>query len=191
MATAEPTQKLLLISGSLRRASTNSAVLRTAQIVAPPAVSVTISSVLAALPHFNPDDDVDPLDPAVVALRASIEEADALLFSTPEYAGDLPGSFKNLLDWTVGGVEINDKPIGWINASPSPTGARLAHESLRHVLGYVGADIVEDACVHIAVGRETLGADGTISDEVIRAAVSAVVRTLTDHVAQRSTVRDR
>ncbi len=178
-------RSLLLLSGSLRRASTNTAVLRTAAAVAPDGIGVTLYDGLASLPHFNPDDDVDPLDPAVVQLRSSIDAADALLFSTPEYAGALPGSFKNLLDWTVGGVEINDKPIGWINASTAPTGAALSHDSLRHVLGYVGADIVESACVHIGVPREAIGADGTIANEVLRSRVAAVLIALADHAASR------
>ena len=91
----------------------------------------------AGLPHFNPDDDVEPLDPAVAELRAAIDAADAVLFSTPEYAGALPGSFKNLLDWTIGGGEIYEKPVGWINAS-ALGGATDAYESLGIVLRYAG-----------------------------------------------------
>ena len=64
-----------------------------------------------------------PLPPAVVDLRARIAAADAILFSTPEYAGAMPGSFKNLLDWTVGGVEMSHKPSAWINISPTADGA--------------------------------------------------------------------
>ncbi len=181
MTGAASTCDLLLLSGSLRSTSTNAAVLRTAAAVAPEGVGVTIYDGLASLPHFNPDDDVDPLDDAVVRLRSSIEAADALLFSTPEYAGALPGSFKNLLDWTVGGVEINDKPVGWINSSTAPTGAALSHDSLRHVLGYVGADIVEPACVRIGVPREAVGADRTIADPAIRSEVAAVLEVLAGH----------
>ena len=88
---------------------------------------------LGALPHFNPDDDVEPLHPAVAELRAAIDAADALLFSTPEYAGALPGSFKNLLDWTIGGGEIYEKAVGWINAS-TLGGAADTYESLGVVL---------------------------------------------------------
>ena len=58
---------------------------------------------LATLPHFNPDDDVEPLPGPVFELRAQVDAAAAVMFCTPEYAGALPGSFKNLLDWSVGG----------------------------------------------------------------------------------------
>lgn len=112
---------------------------------------------LGALPHFNPDDDPEggPIDPTVADLRAQIGSADALLFSTPEYAGALPGSFKNLLEWTVGGGETYGMPVAWVNASgpAAPTGAADAHDSLRKVLGYTGSDIVEAACVRVPVPR--------------------------------------
>ena len=144
--------RVLLVSGSLRAKSTNTSVLRTAQLVARPDIVTTFYEGLAGLPHFNPDDDVDPIHPAVTALRTQIRQADALLFSVPEYAGALPGSFKNLLDWTIGDDQrgsIYEKPVAWINASPR--GAADAHESLRKVLGYANAAIVEEACVHIPV----------------------------------------
>lgn len=101
---------ILLISGSLRVGS-NAAALRTVHELVPESV---LFDGLAMLPHFNPDDDAEPLHPAVAALRSAIAEADAVLFCTPEYAGALPGSFKNLLDWTIGG-EIYQKPVAWIN----------------------------------------------------------------------------
>src|SRR5262245_47617968 len=110
--------RLLLVSGSLRRLSTNTAVLRTAQAVAPSGVTTVLYANLATLPPFNPDDDVAPLDPAVADLRAQIRAAHGVMFSVPEYAGGLPGTFKNLLDWSIGDDQpgsIYEKPVGWIN----------------------------------------------------------------------------
>jgi len=171
--------QVLAISGSLRAASTNSALLATAALLGGPDISVTVFDGMGALPHFNPDDDVEPLDPAVVQLRSSIAAADALLFCTPEYAGALPGSFKNLLDWTVGATDgIYEKPVAWVNASSSPTGAANAHASLRIVLGYVGARIVEAACVHIPVLRSAVDEHHLITDEATRRAVAETLRSL-------------
>ena len=113
--------EILLVSGSLRAASTSAAVLRTARAVAPPGVDAVIYDGLERLPHFNPDLDADPLPAEVAHLRAAIHDAAAIVFSTPEYAGALPGSFKNLLDWTIGDDQpgsIYTKPVGWLNASP-------------------------------------------------------------------------
>src|SRR3954447_6900540 len=147
------TVSLLLISGSLRAGSTNAAVLRTAAALAPDEVETVLFHGLAELPHFNPDDDVEgqPVHAAVTAMRDAVARADALLICTPEYAGALPGAFKNLLEWTVGDAGIYEEPVAWINAAgpAAPSGAADAHDSLRKVLGYVGADVVEAACRRI------------------------------------------
>jgi len=174
--------EILMISGSLRPGSTNTSLLRTAQIVAPPGISAVLYDGMGALPHFNPDDDRDPLDPGVDDLRQSIAAANALLLSTPEYAGGLPGSFKNLLDWTVGGGETYGMPLAWVNASASPTGATDAYESLRIVASRTGADIVTSACAHIPVPRSAVGPDGLIADPAIRADIAAVLSAVARHV---------
>jgi NAD(P)H-dependent FMN reductase len=93
---------ILLVSGSTREGSSNAAALRTAAAVAPDGVRTELYQGLAGLPAFNPDHDVDPLPAPVGEPRARIDAAHAVLFCAPEYAGTLPGSFKNLLDWTVG-----------------------------------------------------------------------------------------
>jgi chromate reductase, NAD(P)H dehydrogenase (quinone) len=173
---------ILLISGSLRGGSVNGAVLRTAQTLAPYGLTLEIYTRMGELPHFNPDDDREPLSVAVADLRASLTACDAVLFSTPEYAGALPGSFKNLLDWTVGGG-IQERSVGWINASMG--GAKGTYEQLRTVLAYVSTDIVAEACAEIPVPRGAIGVDGVIADEGIRAAIAGVVRVLGDRVAAR------
>jgi chromate reductase, NAD(P)H dehydrogenase (quinone) len=164
-----PVCHVLLVSGSLRRESTNSAVLRTARRCVPDGVEATLYGGMAALPAFNPDDDGESLAPEVADLRDAIRRADALLFSTPEYAGDLPGSFKNLLDWSVGDPRpgsIYAKPVAWVNVAVR--GATHAHESLRRVLGYVGADLIAPACLDIAVASDMVGYDRLVADETVR-----------------------
>jgi NAD(P)H-dependent FMN reductase len=168
----------LLICGSLRAESTNSALLRTVESLLPGHVHADSYGGMAELPHFNPDEDVDPLPAVVADLRQRIGRATAILFSTPEYAGAMPGSLKNLLDWTVGGVEISDKPVGWINISPNPDGAARTYESLATVLNYTGARVVDAACVHIPVQRTAIGSDGLIHDESVRTEISQAVTTL-------------
>jgi chromate reductase, NAD(P)H dehydrogenase (quinone) len=153
-------------------------VVRTAVDVAPDGVSCRLYERLDALPHFNPDDDWEPLPAAVADLRAQIAASDAVMFCTPEYAGALPGSFKNLLDWTVGGGEMYGHPVAWINASGLPTGAADAHASLRKVLGYLSAEIVEEACVHVPVPRQAVGEDGLIADPQLRDAIARSLRAL-------------
>jgi chromate reductase, NAD(P)H dehydrogenase (quinone) len=181
--------RVLMISGSLRAGSTNTAALATARAVAPDGVEGVLYDGLFGLPHFNPDDDPDggPVHPSVAELRSQIGIADAVLFCTPEYAGALPGSFKNLLDWTVGGGETYGKPVAWVNVSGagSPTGGAGAHDSLRAVLGYTGAEIVEAACVRIPLSRAAIGSDGLIADPEIRGQLAGVLTALDEHAAAR------
>src|SRR5262245_4488015 len=171
--------RVLLISGSLRRMSTNTAALRTAMAVAPDGVEALLYDGMRALPHFDPDLDVDPLPPAAAALRGAVRNADALLFSTPEYDGALPGSFKNVLDWTIGDDQpgsIYEKPVGWINASPR--GAVNAHESLRLVLGYAHATIVEAACVDVPLQHADISADGLVGDAAAHQRIASALAEL-------------
>jgi NAD(P)H-dependent FMN reductase len=180
---------LLLVSGSLREGSTNTAVLRTAAALAGDEVTTTLYGAMGELPHFNPDDDREgqPVRAAVAELRAQIAAADAMLLCTPEYAGALPGALKNLLEWTVGDGGTYRKPIAWINASgpAAPKGGADAHDSLRKVLGYVHADVVEEACARIPVTRDAVGPDGTINDPVARRRIAEAVASLARHVAGR------
>ena len=171
--------RILLISGSTRHGSGNTAALRTVQAIAPDGITAEMYEGLAALPAFSPDEDQQPPGPAA-ELRARIAAADALLFCTPEYAGTLPGSLKNLLDWTVGGGEIYGKPVGWINVAAGGRGTG-AEEHLAMVLRYVGAVAVERACVRVPVPRDAVGPDGIIADPAIRTALLSAVMALADH----------
>lgn len=180
-----PTVRLLLVSGSLRSGSTNTALLRTAVGEAPEGIEAVLYEHLGELPHFDPDDDHEPLHPAVAGLRAELARTDAVLFSTPEYAGALPGSFKNLLDWTVGGGQTYGMPVAYVNASATPTGASDAHQSLRTVLRVTGAELVEAACAHIPVERHQLAADGTVDDPEVRHQLVAVLTVLAAAILAR------
>jgi chromate reductase, NAD(P)H dehydrogenase (quinone) len=170
--------RLLLVSGSTRGASTNSAALRTARELLSDSTEVALYEDLAELPHFNPDDDADGAPPpAVAALRAQIAQADAVIFCTPEYAGTLPGSFKNLLDWTVGGGEMDGKPAAWINVA-APGRGTGADATLRTVLGYVNASLSPSAGIRVQVPHGALGTEGTIADAGTREALGQALRTL-------------
>ena len=128
------------------------------------------------LPYFNPDLE-DQLPESVEELRSEIHSSDAILLSTPEYAGALPGSLKNLLDWTIGDAEtgsIYQKPIGWLNVSPR--GARGALAELRTVLEYAHARIVDDAVADVPITPDMVGPDGVISDPATRFHLAVVLR---------------
>lgn len=139
---------VLLISGSTRAGSSNTLVLHKLRELDHPGVTTELYPELADLPAFVPAQDPVPLP--VADLFSRIDHADAVLFSTPEYAGGLPGALKNLLDWTVGGGQLYGKPVAWLDVA-NPGRGEGARTQLRTVLGYVGARIVDAACVHVTL----------------------------------------
>lgn len=179
----DPVVRILLICGSTRAGSTNAALLRTAARCAPPQIAAVGYDGLTALPHFNPDDDREPLPAAVAQLRTAVAAAGAVLFCTPEYAGTLPGSFKNLLDWLVGDTVMTGKPAAWVNAAADPRRGGGAAATLATVLGYVQAQVVAGACRHVPVLGTAVGADGMIADADTRAALRGVLAALADAAA--------
>jgi chromate reductase len=173
--------QVLLISGSTRAASTNRAALAALQATAPAEVSAVGYDGLADLPAFNPDLDRLPLPVAVSDLRAAIDLADVLVLCTPEYAGTLPGSLKNLLDWTVGGTEISGKPTAWVNVAATGRG-HGAIATLETVLGYVGADLIRPACRDIPVARDAVDENGVVTDPVTVAALAGIWTAISEHL---------
>ncbi len=137
------TRRVLCLSGSLRRVSSNTAALQAAQQLAPSALELVIHDGLGALPLFNPDDDVEPLPSSVLALRDAIGRADALLIACPEYAHGVPGAFKNLLDWLVGSLEFPGKPVLLLNTAAR--GSYHAQEALGEILYTMAAQLLTSA----------------------------------------------
>jgi NAD(P)H-dependent FMN reductase len=141
--------RLLLVSGSTRSHSSNTAVLRVASGVAKGLATCVLWEGLAQLPAFVPGADTE--QPAsVVDWLELVSLSDAILFAAPEYAGGLPGSLKNALDWTVGGGELSGKPVAWVNVADHGRGGGV-EAALRSVLSHVGAVVVEEACRRIAL----------------------------------------
>jgi NAD(P)H-dependent FMN reductase len=175
---------VVLISGSLRRGAVHTAALRAAAEAAPPGVQTQFYDAYDRLPHFNPDLDIDPLPPTVVEMRALLARADAALFSVPEYAGSLPGAFKNLLDWTVGGASLYERPVGWINAAAEGS-AKDAHNDLARVLARAGAHVIEAASADVPVARADVDAQGRIGDAALRARLGGALGALVAEAHRR------
>jgi chromate reductase, NAD(P)H dehydrogenase (quinone) len=181
--------RILLISGSVRNGSTNTAVMRTARERAPDGVEAVLFEGIDGLPHFSPDADAEGVEvPApVAAMRRAVASSDAILISTPEYAGAMPAVLKNLLEWTIGDAGTYNKPVAWINASggAAPTGGADAHDSLRKVLRYAGADLVEEACARIPLSRAQISDSGTVADPEPADQIAAAIQALARYAATR------
>ena len=173
--------KVLGISGSLRRDSYNTALLRNARL------ELELWDDLKAIPPYDEDDDVEPAPPAVARMRAAVAGADAILFATPEYNASVPGQLKNAVDWLsrpYATSALRNKPVAVVGASTGAFGAVWAQAELRKVLATAGARVAEG---EVAVGhaQERFGADGTLLDENLREQLDEVVQALLAEVAPR------
>lgn len=128
--------KVLAISGSVRRDSTNTALLRAMAARAPEGVTVELSDTLGELPIFSPDREGDRTPGIVEDWCGRVRDAAGLVVSSPEYVRALPGGLKNAIDWLVSRDEIIAKPIALVHASHR--GDDML-ESLRRVLGTVSS----------------------------------------------------
>jgi chromate reductase len=142
--------KFIAVSGSLRAASANTALLRAAIALAPPGVEIVLYDEVGELPHFNPDREGAP--PAVVARwQALLLGCDGVLIACPEYAHGVPGAFKNALDWVVGTVGLEGLPVALINTAPRAAHAQAALAEIVATMGWI---VSAAASVLIPVARK-------------------------------------
>jgi NAD(P)H-dependent FMN reductase len=168
--------RVLAISGSLRRASSNSALVGAVARLAPDTVEVSIYRELEALPPFNPDLDEDDAPASVTRFRAALQACDAVLISSPEYAHGVPGVLKNALDWVVSSGELVDKPIALINTSARATHAQA---SLAETLSVMSAHVTAQVSIAVSVEGRSLDANGIAANAerstALRSAIEALV----------------
>lgn len=165
--------RVLAVSGSLREASSNTSLLRALAALAPADTAVGFPVPLDSLPFFSSDVEEAGLPPSVQAWRADVARADAVVVSSPEYAHGVSGVLKNALDWLVGGVEMNGKPVSVLNARPQAT---IAHGALVETLRVMGARVVDETAVPLA-GRK-LDHAGIAADPELAAMLRVVLSTL-------------
>jgi chromate reductase, NAD(P)H dehydrogenase (quinone) len=155
-----PPTNILAISGSLRKGSSNTILLKAAIALAPDMIDIRLYPGLGDLPHFNPDLEAD--EPASVTdLRQQISWAGGLLISSPEYAHGVPGVMKNLLDWLVGGSEFVGKPVALLNASPRATHAQAA---LIEIITTMAGHFIPEASIALPLLGRNLDEAGIIAN---------------------------
>lgn len=180
--------RILGISGSLRRDSHNTKLLRAAgEMFEAEGAEFEVYPDLKLVPPYDEDDDRDPTPAAVAQLRAAVAGADAIFFSTPEYNSSVPGQLKNAIDWLSRPLETNvlrNKPVAVIGASTGMFGAVWAQAELRKTLSASGARVVEG---EVAVGHAHTRFDehGELDDAEIAEQIEAVTASLAAQTERR------
>jgi chromate reductase, NAD(P)H dehydrogenase (quinone) len=176
--------RVLAISGSLRRDSHNTKLLRTAEELLGGDVDFELYDGLESVPPYNEDRDGASAPAAVADLRARIDAADALLIATPEYNASIPGQLKNAVDWASRPVRAGalwGKPVVVIGASTGFYGGVWAQAELRKVLATAGARVV-DAELAVSHADTRFDVEGRLVDEEIRDELRAALDALVAEV---------
>lgn len=179
--------KLIGISGSLRKGSFNSAVLRAAAAAMPADSELRIESI-AAFPLYNGDDEAACGVPdAVTRLKDAIAAADGLLLVTPEYNNSVPGVAKNAIDWLTRppadiGRVFGGKPVALAGASPGGFGTVLAQNAWLPVFRTLGADFFAGPKLMVSRAGTLVDANGEIADAATRESIAKFMKAFVDHV---------
>jgi NAD(P)H-dependent FMN reductase len=181
--------RVLLLCGSLQRASANRAALDVAAaVLSASGVEVSAFEGLESIPPLNPDRGDEPGE-AVLALRAGIQRADAVLIAAPEYAGAIAGVVKNALDWVVGSGDLYGKPVALLSAGS--TGGIFARRDLVRTLSWQGAHVVASLGIEAANAKSVRDSGGSrrIADPGTLDAIGALASSLVAAVGQSPSER--
>jgi chromate reductase, NAD(P)H dehydrogenase (quinone) len=174
--------RILAVSGSLRSGSFNTGLLRAAADAAPDGVEVELWDGIGELPLYDQDLDGDVVPAPVARLRRDWADADAILFSTPEYNGSVPGGLKNAVDWASRPrlqAPLTNKTVAVIGASTGQFGAMWAQADLRKILGVAGARVVGDE-LPVTRAQEKVDADGELLDAELHERLRLTLSTLAE-----------
>ena len=167
------TLRVLGISGSLRKGSFNTAVLRAAVELAPEGMSIDIAN-LRDIPLYDEDLREKGLPESVQKLRDAIAAADALLIVTPEYNFSIPGVLKNAIDWASRppSQPFADKPLAIMGASGSMSGTMRAQYHLRQVAVFLDMHVLNKPEVFVRTAQKIIDAEGKLTDEPTRKVIA-------------------
>jgi len=182
------TIRLLGISGSLRKDSFNTALLRAAQELAPDGMTIEIADI-AEIPLYNEDVREQGYPQPVQALRNRIRDADAVLIATPEYNYSIPGVLKNAIDWASRPPEqpFDGKIVGIMGASPGRLGTARAQYHLRQCFVFLNSTVLNKPEVMVG-GAASVIKDGKLTDDPTREFVGNLLTALADAVAKQRTL---
>lgn len=182
--------KIIALSGALRRASYNTALLRAAAGLAPAGVSIELRT-LHGIPLYDGDVEAEGVPPAVTELREAIRAADALLIGTPEYNNSIPGVLKNGLDWLSrpsgeGGKLFGGKPTALVGATPGGFGTVQSQGAQHGQQRAFGNDFWMGGRLMVSKAGTVFDADGQLIDDKVRVQLQQFVEGFVGFVQKRS-----
>lgn len=177
-------RKILAISGSTRKSSSNLNLIKAIADLTSETFVVNIFEGLSNLPHFNPDSDNENVSETVTDFRRQLRDADGILICTPEYAIGVPGTLKNAIDWTVSTMEFSKKPVALITASLS---GEKAHQSLLGTLLIIEAQMTADTQLLISFIKTKVNDDFKITDKKTLNSVIQLIQSLTEIITKENT----
>lgn len=176
--------QILGISGSLRKASYNTLLLRTANDLVPDGVSIQIFN-LNQLPLYNDDLAKDDPPSAVNDFRNSIKRSDGILIASPEYNYSFTGVLKNAIDWastdTLGNI-LAGKPTAIMGASRSVFGTTRGQLHLRQVLHSANANVVQRPEIYVRRAQTMFDEHGNLNNDFMREIIQSLLAALIDRI---------
>ncbi|HVO38477.1 MAG TPA: NADPH-dependent FMN reductase [Spirochaetia bacterium] len=171
--------KIVAISGSLRKASVNTAVLKAASALAPADVRIHLFGGLGRIPPFNPDIDIDGAAPeSVSTFREAVDMAHGVIIASPEYASGVSGVLKNALDWLVScNLAFYGKPVALLNTSPRTS---VAYNALKQTIRTMAGNVIEEASVLIPLPSMSITYDQIMAHQLLCAKIRSCTQAFRD-----------
>jgi len=175
---------IVAISGSLRKDSFNSALVRGLQALAPEGVNITIADI-SGIPLFDQDAEVS-FPAAAQALKDAIAAADGVIFATPEYNRSIPGVLKNVIDWVsrpYGQSSFKGKSALIMGITIGTSGTTAAQDNLKQILTALEMQLVDHPELHLGPAQNLFDAEGNIIDEPTKELLTSALGALAEQAA--------
>jgi chromate reductase len=177
--------RILGIAGSLRAGSYNRALLQAAREEAPQGMKIELYDI-ASVPFYNADVEARGDPEPVVAFKAAIRAADALLIATPEYNHGVPGVLKNAVDWASRphrASPLDCKPVAIMGATAGSGSTFQAQAQVREALVYTGTCTLAQPELSLSRAGGAFDADGRLTDPDTRGALRELLEAFAEWVS--------
>jgi chromate reductase len=175
---------ILAISGSLRKDSFNTAVLRALAPLAPEGMQIEIADI-SGLPLYNQDDE-GAFPVLAQALKDKVEAVDGIIIATPEYNRSIPGVLKNAIDWAsrpYGKNSFAGKPVLMMGVSVGKLGTAVAQSHLKQVMVYLDANVIGQPELYLGPGSELFDAEGNLTQSSTKELLAKALGVLASRAA--------